>query len=420
MYNKAPKNQAPNVNKAPRANILPVKPGKQFTGCLSFYRNTLSNTFKNIFDYYFSRMNLPFLKVKNETVALAIGCHPRTIQKATAHFKRDGIIFKSQTNPYAVNNFKVNISKSSSFAMLLNRQSKEVQERYMMTGQLLFKKDEIIVSQKKGIQSYSNINYIYNTTHKPTPRTRARDNSHNSVGYGVISKNIEEDKRSTRKLKVIEMLKEAQRQWFTQYRSDPRAKEMLERPDIKAQLFTPLISEIKSLLKLDDRETVKLIAVPDPALKYAYDYIKALLNGSKTIKKSVDDRMGWFMGIVKRFCNENKLKLDWHWYFTVCDILGMKAIETDEFPMPLDVEPVSGVTKPAAQYKTHSEAPQKPTISIGDEVLFVKSEIAKWELRLSDPVKYFVVEEYREFSVKAAQNDLISLRMRLFELETIH
>ncbi len=410
--------QALNINKVPRANILPVEPGRRFSGCLTFYRNSLTSAYKSIFDFFLVRMNLPYIKLKNNTVAKAIGCHPRTVQRATAHFKKDGIIFKFQMNTYSVNNFKVNVSKSSSFALFLNRQSKDVQKAYIQTGQIITKKNIKIANESNVAQSYSNINYIYQTTHKPITRARVREFTHNFASNGVIFKKVNQDSQSIRKSKVVEMLKDIQRQWLMSHRSDPRAKEILERPEIKTELFTPLICSIKSLLKLDDRETVKLIAIPDSALKYAHDSIKPILNGSKPLKKSVDDRMGWFMGIVKRFCNENKLTMDWKWYYTVSDILGLKPIESDEPSISLGVNPIA--VKPAKQYKTHSEDPIKPVLSIEDKILHIKSEIERWKLYLSDPVKYFEVEIFRELSIRTAENSLAHLTIELIQLQEAH
>lgn len=112
---------------------------------------------RRVLEYIVNRRHLEFVCLKNETIAEALGCAPRTVQRWTARFQEEGLFIKRQINQYAPNVYKMDIPRSSSFLLWFNSLSEEQQQLYIQHGIIFSKKGSVSFQYETVIQNY---NYI--------------------------------------------------------------------------------------------------------------------------------------------------------------------------------------------------------------------------------------------------------------------
>lgn len=381
---------------------------------------------RDVLEYILRFRNLPFIKLKNETIAKAVGCSERTIMRWTNRFSEERLITKFQLNGYAVNEYKVNISNNRSFALWLSKLTPEEQQRFMDHGINAIKKPKSppreLDSKKTGknpsnsstvTHSYSSL-VLVSSSYKPIPILRARAHGSGQTvekitvdgdGYGNLTE--KERNRRERSLQGIAMLKKEQKEWILKHRKDENIQELLNGPKIRPLLITPLIETITTLLDLDTREQLKLVALPEEALEYAHRFAKDIVEGVTTLKSPIVDRMGWFMSLSLSFCKTNNVVPDWHWYFQICEILGIQALKKNEPSKPL----VLKIKKKEPKNKGYSpydvwEAPKPDSREV--RIVKLRKDIEGCKKILENPPLFA-----REESIRYAQN---ALNLHLSEL----
>lgn len=366
--------------------------------------------------------------LKNETIARAIGCPVRTVQRWTARMVKDGIITKNQidhlgfyTN-YAVNSFRFPFSASQSFNIWM-KQNPEQAMLYMTHGITIKKDGSIRYSYQSDTPLY---NYIYNKTLlvHPTAHARVVDGD----GWGCLTKKQKRERVLKRKM---DMLIEAQREYIQKNKTQPGLKQVLSSPTMQKELFGESIETIAEILQLNDREKLKLIAYPTQTVSYVAEIVRGMASRRVKDPIQIDDRLYWMFGMLKKQCLTAKLKIDWRWYFDVCSILGVVPMPDDASGGPIslgivednhrksinksyrdplfsDVKILSTVERLAA---AKAQEASKPTQSIADQIAYLEKQIGFASLHLSDPHKYFkfAVKE----SIKREENNLLEYREQL-------
>lgn len=370
MYRKSQQNQVQSSTKKLLYTAFFEKT-PFFKRDINEYLSSLTETQREITEFFLNYRYANNIRLTNAYVAKQIGCCTKSVTRTTNKLQQDGFLVKKQDNKYSPNNFKLSdTTKKGPQAYLywLNSLTEDNKSILMTHGVYLNHKKELTclyeyVPQNNNI--YKN-KYIYN---KPITISRAREDGIDGDGYGFLSKKQKE--RRENYVKGVAMLKQEQKKWILEHRSDPRVKDLLNNPKIRPLLITPTITTLTKLLTLDDREQLKLIAFEENALKYALMYIQPICEGKKALKSEVKDRMGWLVSIANAFCKKNNISPDWAWYFELCEIVGIEAIKQGEPAKPLVLE------KPKPRNAGgHSPATPKPVIPLEEQIAILKKDIA--------------------------------------------
>lgn len=234
----------------------------------------------------------PNKKLSNAYLAEVAGCTPRTVTRITTKLYSDGFISKQQEHKYSLNNYNL------------------IQSEYVqLKKDLLF---NLSLSSKKHLQEH-----VVSCTDSKT-RTHGRAEEMN-VNVNVLKKG--------------NVMNATQKQMILANRNDPKIKEILNTPNIKAQIITPEIEKIAALLHLDEKEQFRLVAYPDDALEHAFMMIEPIVMGKKVLRKPVKNKMGWLLKIADVYCEDNGYAPDWKWYRDLCKITGMDSTFSDPKPL---------------------------------------------------------------------------------------
>ena len=333
--------------------------------------------------------------LKNETIAREIGCSVKTVTRCTNKLHSDGFITKWQQNKYSPNHydFKKDIVKGrQAYDYWFNTLSVKNQTLYTTNGIRVDYKNRIIFSHRNVPQN-TILSYCKRfISKKPKPIVRAHtytreDNSDfENVflnlkpidGNGSVFKKLTREERFK---KAVELMNDIQKKFILEHKTDPRVKNMLNYPKIRTVLITPLIEKLTQMLALNQREQLKMVAFRDEALQYALNYIEPIIMGKKQLKAPVRDRMGWLMGILNQFCEKNRITPDWSWYFEICSIVGIEALQKGEESKPLVLE-----KSPQQVYKRVETVKQ---ISPQQEIDKLKEDIEGFELQLAAPESFW-------------------------------
>lgn len=407
MYTNQTKNQALETNK--------VLPGRNISLCAEDYRVKLDKNFINnplevinglkgfgssLFFYYFSFRDSDFITIRNSVVAAKVGCDIRTVKRWTKKFHQMGILTKSQRHYYAVNDYEFHMPNSVSFKIWFNTLPLDEQEFYSkhrMTPRQCNPTPNIPKKEasKKGvtlIKSYIKFNIYNPISHITSEHAHAKSLSFVGEKDGISPNGISNEAKKEK----LAMLSLIQKQWILRNDKHPDIKDIIMSPKVKPHLITPLVESITAMLKLDQREQFKLLAFPDDSLGYAYGKAKELIAGRISLRKPIEDRMGWFMGMLTKFCKTKGISPDWRWYFQICEIMGIEAIKHGEKRKILTAAPKLSLRT------GHSPMEEVKVLSRVQEIEQIKKSIAAYEDQIKFPEKYFVtnrlftVDEYAQ------------------------
>lgn len=337
MYSIPQKNQASNKKNPNNLRYLSEKTQlesvlKRNTGSKDLLTTIASYRGKGkiIFDYIFKNRHLDFIQLKNETIAKALGCSPRTVQRWTAQFVKDGMFSKYQANRYTPNTYTVHISKNGSFSYWLNNLPEAQQDLYLTHGITFAKKNSTSLHPETVVQSYnSNLNnniYIQTTTFS----VRAREDI---VLPAVDRQTIGATKyteRYNRVMKAYFMLKKEQKEWLLKHKDQPGMKKYFMSDDIRSRLITPVMKEIQTETGMSESDVLKLISFDDETLKFGQNRYRDA--------KYLKDIVGFLMVECTNYCRVEKKEPDWKWYYMIRDLMDLSdkspAIEWGTKPTP--------------------------------------------------------------------------------------
>lgn len=407
MYIKLETNQ--DVYNTRRIIEKPI-PGKLFDGDILKYLASLTSAERKIAEIF-----LDFKDNKNEThpsnehIAGKAGSSVRTVIRATNKFHQAGFIYKQQRHIRSLNFYTFNslVKKGvGAYNYRLHTLSASNQELLMTHG--MYQNNKV----KKSFPSeYVTLNYSYNLYNKFIYKTkpinaRAREESFDD---GFISKQQEIRKHKIHK--GIGMLKEEQKKWILQHKTDPKVKELLNSEKVKPLLISPLMEEITYLLDLDQREQLKLVAYDDSALQYALDEINRLFEQGKYTR--VKDRMAWLVTVATAFCDKNNTTPDWRFYFQICEILGIPTIKEGEDPKPMRYKKPKRVNNIGHSMYDLFKAPEEDPVEVQEAKL--TKDITNFTEQLNNPDKYFT-GFLKEESMKFIQQRLVECKEQLNQL----
>jgi hypothetical protein len=301
------------------------------TECDDSYISALTRYQKKVACFILPFRNKPRIILKNETIALAIGCSTKTVTRATNKFLKDGFITKHQQNKYAPNNYAIKNVKIS-FSHWFQSLSLSNQNLYDSHGIRIDHNNKIIYSYRNVPQTKSSL--IFSSLSSLNPVVSSR---------GGAVRNVQvHGKKNPKKGRKMNSV---QKQLILDNRNDPRVKDMLKDPKLMAHIITPVIKKITQLLTLDEKEQFKLTAFTDETLDYVYSGIKSALSMSKAPR--IDNRMGWLVSLANKYCKSRGIEPDWQWYYDLCEITGMDS-KTEQKPLVITLpqQRKGGIYKP--------------------------------------------------------------------------
>jgi hypothetical protein len=333
------------------ARLAPKDLQTDYTRSTDSYLSTLTKYQKKAAFHILLFRNKPWIILKNETIALAIGCSTKTVTRATNKFLKDGFITKNQQNKYAPNNYSIKNVKLS-FSHWFQSLSLDNQTLYDSHGIR-------IDHNKKIIYSYRNV-----------PQTKSSPvfsslSSRNVVVSSRIAAGRKEHTQNKNNQKKGMKVNSVQKQLILDNRHDPRVKDMLHNPEIMAHIITPIIQKITTLLALDEKEQFKLTAFTDETLEYVYDQAKTAIESKKV--SYVSSRMEWLIAFAAQHCKGNAIKPDWKWYYNLCEIVGIDT-RTDRKPL---------IIQKARQQDTYKCKPGEWQVM--QRLTVVEERVEKWK-----------------------------------------
>ena len=340
---------------------------------------------KEVLLCFLSMSHLQFLKVRHSVIAKKTGCCVKTIERWVKRFHDDGIMLRRQENKYSPNEYTVLVSSKAVLGWRIRNESEEKREKILHdVNNKRYKKASSFKSGGVGHTCSSRRVYICNPYYEcyagasvvadcnengvypkkqeyKEKRTDSRVFAGNSClrkGLNIRAEVFEDpakprsgERRRSLFYKGKAMLSAEMRKFLVENKDDSRIKEVFNSEKIQNALFPWASMSISKLLEMDDREKMKLIAFPDQAIIYAHGIIVSLVSGRAAPREPIRDRMGWLMSMLVKYCEKNKLKVDWDWYFSLCSMAGIEPIRHDEKPKELFT--------PAYQVLGTSEAKKK-------------------------------------------------------------
>lgn len=288
-----------------------------------------------VLDFLLRRRNLKFLKVKNKTIADDVGCSERTVRSWTSRFAKLGLLVKWQTNSWAPNNYKILVPEKVLFSLWVDTLSYEDQEFILNHG--ITRAEAIKYQTFRHSYNLVNLNillpipYPYMSNNIRAHTREVFDSSDGSARDGMEGKQKREKVR-----KGIQMLKEEQKEWLRKHNSDEGIQELIKGPKVRRELFSKDAEELISMLSLDEREQLKLVAYPEEAIKHGLESLRPICYGTVAFKGDIRDRMGFLLAVMNSFCKMRlNVEPDWKWYFDLCSILKITPLQPDEAPKAL-------------------------------------------------------------------------------------
>ncbi len=428
MYTNLFKNQE---NVSQRLNLTPIcRSSNNFSkkkGQKSDNLHSYRGVGKKIYDFLYARRNLSFLQLKNSTIATAVGCDERTVQRWTSRMMRDGLLFKGQAHPFAVNEFSLNLTKHEEYEHYLNSLSEPQLTEKMYHGTIGGKDKSSTFLFETVTLSYSYINkYIYSTSRYLDQYARTREER---SGFSP--------KQKERVVRGMSMLDQAQREWVSKHKTEPHMASVLMGDHLKPSIFTQSIEKVSELLELSERERLKLIAFPDEVMDEVCEYVVRVMAGKVRMSKPINDRVGWLLGLANNLCTRKQVKPEWHWYYDVCEILKIKPLEVVIEKRPLTIPAYVGkpansfanhggkstmkeekVNRTSPEYRRATEyKPDEKLVRINfDDQKVLEEQIAHLKMILEKPEQHYPAL-FLDSSVKRAQNTLKLHEERLQQLK---
>lgn len=343
------------------------------------------------------------IHLTNNYVASLAGCSRRTVTRATNKFHKDGFITKHQPDQYGTNHYTLNDSiKKSTFTFMhwLNSLPEAHKDVYITHGMIIDHKNKKVCIDVTPNSSSLILDSLFR---KRRPLAHA-----GAKGEG--------DKKSENLKKGVTLVSEFQKKWIMNHRTDPRVKDMLNDPRIKSALITETNEKITKLFDLDDREQLKLIAFNDDVLQYALSCIDPIVTGKKPLTRTIDDKMGWLIGLMTAFAKKQGVSPDWKWYYDICEIIGIDPKTPIEKKALVATKAKAASTTPKSGIYAPWKAPDLG--SLDKQIYEVKESIVVFEKQLESPKDFWDIHNILfSVNVKMTQSLLIKAQSRLEELE---
>jgi hypothetical protein len=384
------------------------------------YRFKLSKTNRLIFDYITSFKKKDFIKLRRKTIATAVGCSTKSVTRALALFDVDGVIAKHRPFHQSPNILTLTpqlVRGPQAFSLWMSKLSDSNKEMVFYQSAYRNLKGEIVPLKIENVPTYTkksnNNKYIYNTTTTTTKITyiSKRDESFQNQapkrntqkgGVGVVEKN--------KKRKENVVLNETSRNFLIRSQNNPNARQVLDNPEIKSALYTPLILDIQQTLKMEDREILQLMAIPEEALAHTLAIAKRMISGALPITTPIDDSFNWFIGVSLNKCKAIGETMDRPFYQALCKIMDVTPVVAGENPRPLKKN-----AKPRNE-GGHSPAVQAPKMSDNERIGFLVKEIAAFKEKIANPEKYFLGKVRIEESLEVGRSFLAEREQELADL----
>lgn len=298
MYHKIEINQTLFSKKSP-INIYSGNLTSYLDGC-----TTLQQKIAKVFLEFKYKENI---HITNQYISIRVGCSVKTVIRCTNKFHADGFLIKKQKNQYSPNDYLFNAKVKwgkDAFDYWLNSQTPEKQELYTKHGIIIDHKNKTIFSPRNVPQR--NTRYLSSILTLKEPLTKMRARTREAFRFC--------DKDGKKE---------------TANKGDAMKNE---------NFITKPIEKLTKLLSLDVKDQLKLVAFTDQSLEYAIDYIEPFINGKKTLKNPVRDRVAWLISIAQAFCTKNGITPDWRRYYQLSQDLCLQILETERVSLPLLLE----------------------------------------------------------------------------------
>jgi len=292
---------------------------------IASYLATCTPSEQNIAHFLLNYRYASTTKITNAFIATKIGCSIITVIRTTNKFHKDGFITKHQQNRYAPNYFTFNdkITKGKyAFDYWLNSLSPNHRDLYISHGIKVNHKNRIVCQFEYDIHN-NNLLLINSLSRRVCVSSRAR-------------------RPNTFKKRMI--MNAVQKQLILNNRHDPKIKDVLNSPTIKGNIITPTIEKISTLLSLDKPEQFKLIPFREDVLLFVVSEIETIITRKDTPR--ITNRMQWLVALATNHSKTNNIKIDWSWYYDLCEILGIPT-KVDKKPLVFKKDRVAV----AASYK---------------------------------------------------------------------
>lgn len=218
--------------------------------------------------------------LSNAYIASLVGCTQRTVRRITSKFNKHGLITKRQDNPYSLNVY--------------------ILDKFFQSEYVLPKKEDLILVDS----------LFSNRGHVLVQRTRGDKHSH------IFNK-----KRGKKRERIMNHV---QKQIIVNNKRDPKIKDAIKTPHIWGEIITPTIQEISKLFDLNEQEQFKLIAFREDVLQHTLNECRAAVVKYRNIGYKIKDRVQWVIFAAKKYSDEKDIKIDWAWYYDLCDILAIE------------------------------------------------------------------------------------------------
>jgi len=374
--------------------------------------------------YLINKARIDDYRPCNIVIAIECGCSVRTVISVTEEMEADGIFIKIQSHKHARNKyfFHKKIIGKEGFLFRLSVIPPEKFENY---------KNHAIPPFSSQICTRYEVIYI---KREPITPYKEKKTSAKEIGLSPVTnkskKPIELYKEKHKQLsKGLSMYTQVEKEIGLNQNKKPSTQEVINDPRVKSLVFNNFAQELTSLLKLDIQSQVKLVAYPDSALGYALEFIRPFMTKKKQLTCQVKDRVGWLIGILNRYCTENKLQPQWKWYFRFCEAMGIAHV-TKSVARPLNLPSkketrivngkISYVLPSEAVNRNFSPLQEKPTgtmeqqiFELEVDILHSQENIDKIRRGEGDPGALF----FQRMMLPSFEQELVSKKEKLLHLQ---
>ena len=263
---------------------------------------------------YFQTFRFDINKVRHEVVARKINCSTKTVQRATNKFKEDGVLFKSQANPYSPNKYQW---QSDAFTICNP-----------------FENTRPTKLRTENVQQVKYIRNIYK-----------EDVINDVIMY-------------SREREAGKMTKEMTTQMTEKQKTGRRMTAESENNEMTEQQQREMtMADIASYFNPNPVEEFKLLVYQYEALAWAYKELESSLQRVKGA--NLDDTWSWFLAQCKKYSIQHNLPMNWQKFYTLCSQAGLNPNERSN-PRPLYIPPHSGRPPQKAKSDNSAKSNYKP------------------------------------------------------------
>lgn len=276
------------------------------------YYSSCTPTIGLIYKYICSYRLSKWTKLKRQTIADACGCSIRTVSTAIAKFHADTVVFKSQENKFAPNDFEWG---PRSFLPVMDLYSEEEKDCSLC-----------YCTHNKSLNINLDLSNKTITINNSQLRACAREGGFpEKLSIGLLV-------------------------------SKPK-REIMEIGDEELSLDC-IKNDLLAQMSLTPVEEMKLNVYQYEALKWAYKEYQSLLQSKKGVM--IHDVFAWFLSQCKKYSIAHSLPMDWAKFYDLCRISSLDSQERS-VARPLVVPPSSNRKKETSKSDNTAKANYKPT-----------------------------------------------------------